>query len=224
VSTLSTAGALAKRSFDLLASGAGLLVLSPVLLGVGLAVRLTSPGPALYRQERVGRRGHPFPLLKFRSMRLGADQTGPLVTGEGDPRITRLGRWLRGRKLDELPQLWNVFRGDMSLVGPRPEVARYVSHYTEQQRRALEVRPGITDPATLEYRDEELLLGAVEPAAREDHYIREVMPRKLQLNLRYLARAGFWSDLGVLARTLKALTPGGARPDPRKPGRDGGSG
>ena len=221
---LTATGALAKRVLDLLVSGAGLLLLSPLLFGLGVAVRLTSPGPALYRQERVGRRGRAFRLLKFRSMRVGADRAGALVTGGGDPRITPLGRRLRRTKLDELPQLWNVLRGDMSLVGPRPEVPRYVSFYTPRQRRALEVRPGVTDPATLEYRNEEALLAAVPAAEREEHYLREVMPRKLELNLRYLDRAGFWADLGVLARTLRALAPGTLRSARGKPRPGAGSG
>jgi lipopolysaccharide/colanic/teichoic acid biosynthesis glycosyltransferase len=180
---------------------------------VAIAVRLGSAGPVLYTQERVGKDGKSFDLYKFRSMRSGADRDGALVTGGGDPRVTRVGRLLRATKLDELPQLWNVLRGDMSLVGPRPEVPRYVAHYTPDQRRVLAVRPGITDPATLAFRDEEVLLAGVPPAEREAHYVREVMPAKLALNLEYLERCGFWSDLGVIARTVGAVV--ARRPSPR---------
>jgi lipopolysaccharide/colanic/teichoic acid biosynthesis glycosyltransferase len=181
------------------------VALSPVFLALAAAIRLGSGSPVLYAQERVGRGGKPFLLYKFRSMREGADRAGALVTGAGDPRVTPLGRLLRRTKLDELPQLWNVLRGDMSLVGPRPEVARYVVHYAPEQRRVLAVRPGLTDPATLRYRDEEALLARIPAPEREAFYLREVMPRKLALNLEYLARSGFWSDLGVLLRTVRAL-------------------
>jgi lipopolysaccharide/colanic/teichoic acid biosynthesis glycosyltransferase len=195
----------------------GLVVLSPVLLLVAAAVKLTSPGPALFVQERVGRGGSTFRLLKFRSMRLARPGEGDLVTGRDDPRVTGLGRLLRRTKLDELPQLWNVVRGDMSIVGPRPEVPRYVSHYTPEQRRVLEVRPGITDPATLEFRDEEDLLAAVPPERREAYYLDKVLPLKLELNLAYLERRGPGSDLWVIARTLAALLPGRPRRMAEKP-------
>ena len=168
-------------------------------------MKLSSRGPVLFSQERVGRGGRPFRLLKFRSMRPGSESAGALVTGKGDPRVTSVGRWLRRTKLDELPQLWNVVRGDMSLVGPRPEVPRYVAYYTPEQHRVLEVRPGITDPATLAFRHEEELLGAVPVEKREAYYIREILPRKLELNLSYLRRAGALYDLGVLFRTVAAL-------------------
>ncbi len=191
-----------------------LLLLSPLLLLVGVCVKLTSRGPAVFAQQRVGRGGRLFRLYKFRSMRVAPAGSGDLVTGRDDPRITPVGRWLRRTKLDELPQLWNVARGDMSLVGPRPEVPRYVACYTPPQRQVLEVRPGITDPATLAFRDEEDLLAAVPADEREAYYLREVLPRKLELNREYLERRGVWSDLGVIARTLAGLLQG--------PGRAGG--
>jgi len=181
------------------------LLLAPLLLLATVAVKLSSPGPILFRQERVGRGGRRFLLLKFRSMRIGAESQGALVTGSGDARVTPVGRWLRRTKLDELPQLWNVVRGDMSLVGPRPEVPRYVAHYTAGQRRVLEVRPGITDPATLAFRNEEQLLGSVPVDQRESFYINEILPRKLEINLEYLAKDGVAQDLAVLLRTVAAL-------------------
>jgi lipopolysaccharide/colanic/teichoic acid biosynthesis glycosyltransferase len=194
----------AKRAFDVAAAGAGLLVLSPVLAGVALAVKLDG-GPAFYRQERVGRRGRPFRMWKFRTMVPNADRLGPQLTVAGDRRITRVGGWLRRSKLDELPQLLNVLTGDMSLVGPRPEVARYVALYTAEQRRVLELRPGITDPASIRYRDEERELAAA--ADPEAHYIRQVMPEKIRLNLDYAARASVLRDVGVIAATLLAVLP-----------------
>ena len=167
----------------------------------------------MFAQQRVGRGGRLFRLYKFRSMRVAPAGSGNLVTGRDDPRITPVGHWLRRTKLDELPQLWNVARGDMSLVGPRPEVPRYVACYTPQQRRVLEVRPGITDPATLAFRDEEDLLAAVPADEREAYYLREVLPRKLELNREYLERRGVWSDLGIIARTLATLLAGPGHAD-----------
>jgi lipopolysaccharide/colanic/teichoic acid biosynthesis glycosyltransferase len=203
------------RLLDLILVVPGLVVLSPLLLLLLLLVRLSSRGPALFVQERVGRQGRMFRLYKFRSMRVAPAGQGDLVTGRDDPRITPVGRWLRRTKLDELPQLWNVLRGDMSLVGPRPEVPRYAAAYTAEQRRVLQVRPGITDPATLEFRHEEDLLAGVPPEEREAYYVREVLPRKLEINLAYLDRRGPLSDLGVLLRTLAALLPGAGGPAER---------
>lgn len=185
-----------KRSFDVIGSTAALLVLSPLLLGLALIVRLTSPGPALYRATRVGRSGELFTLYKFRSMVANADKQGPAVTGSGDPRITSVGRVLRRTKLDELPQFFNVLRGDMSLVGPRPEDPRYVAHYTPAQREVLTVRPGITSPASLYYRHEEALVMS------EEQYLAEVMLVKLALELDYMRHATLWSDMGILVRTV----------------------
>jgi lipopolysaccharide/colanic/teichoic acid biosynthesis glycosyltransferase len=195
---------LAKRSFDLLCSTAGLIVLSPVLLGLAVAVRASDCGPAFFRQVRVGRRGVPFRIWKYRTMVVGADRLGPGVTRGGDPRITRIGRLLRRTKLDELPQLFNVFTGDMTLVGPRPEVPRYVDQYTPAQRAVLELKPGITDPATLAFRDEEELLRRADDMER--FYLEQCVPRKIRMNLDYARRATFWTDLGVVLRTLLPMS------------------
>jgi lipopolysaccharide/colanic/teichoic acid biosynthesis glycosyltransferase len=189
-----------KRVIDVAFSAAGLLLLSPVLLGIALAVRLTSGRPILFRQERIGLHGRPFELLKFRSMK---DGPGPIVTAAGDPRVTRLGRVLRRTKLDELPQLWNVVRGDMSLVGPRPEVARYVRMFPAEYRRILTVRPGITDFAALAFRDEEAVLARA--PSPEAAYAEEVLPAKLALYGRYLDDMSVRTDLLLLLRTLATV-------------------
>lgn len=192
----------AKRAFDVVASAVGLAVLSPLLVGIAVAVRRDG-GPALFRQERVGRHGVPFRLLKFRSMVVDAEKLGAQVTVGGDPRVTAVGRWLRKTKLDELPQLINVLRGEMSLVGPRPEVPRYVALYTPEQRRVLDVPPGITDPASIRFRDEEGELAAAEdPHA---YYVHVLMPEKLRLNLAYVDEATLLSDLRIIGRTLQAI-------------------
>jgi lipopolysaccharide/colanic/teichoic acid biosynthesis glycosyltransferase len=191
----------AKRALDVGVSAIGLLVLAPLMVAIGVVVRATSPGPALFRQERVGKDGVAFRLLKFRSMRPAAG--GPEVTAGSDTRITPIGRALRQWKLDELPQLINVLWGEMSLVGPRPEVERYVRHYTETQREALSVRPGITGVSQLLFRhEEELLAGQTDV---EDFYIRVVMPQKLELDLRYVHERSFTGDIGILVRTLTAI-------------------
>lgn len=188
-----------KRGIDIILSAAGLLLLAPVLLAVAAAVRLGSPGPILFRQVRVGRHGRPFVILKFRTMVPAAEGSGPQITAGRDPRVTRTGAILRRYKLDELPQLFNVLTGDMSLVGPRPEVPRYVALYTPAQQQVLAVRPGVTDPASLQYRHEaEILDAAGDP---ERHYIEVVMPDKLRLNLEYLQQASLWQDLKILVRT-----------------------
>jgi len=172
---------LVKRLFDVLASALGLLLLSPVLAVVAFAVKLCGGGPVFYRQRRVGQHGVPFDMWKFRTMIPNADQRGALVTKDRDDRITRAGRVLRKTKLDELPQLWNVLRGDMSLVGPRPEVPRYLDRYTEAQKTVLEYKPGITDLATLLFRNEEALLEGA--ADVETFYLQYCVPRKTELNL-----------------------------------------
>jgi lipopolysaccharide/colanic/teichoic acid biosynthesis glycosyltransferase len=189
-----------KRSFDLTFSAAGLLLLSPVLAVLALWVKLSDGGPIFYRQSRVGQGGQLFQILKFRSMVVNADKLGLSVTRDGDPRITRVGRFLRKTKLDELPQLWNVLVGDMSFVGPRPEVPRYVDRYTEEQRRVLELKPGITDPAALEFRNEEELLKTAEDT--EAFYVSYCVPRKIALSLAYAEQAGLWKDVGVIIRTV----------------------
>ena len=193
-----------KRGVDLALALLGLTLLSPLFLILGVVVAATSGQPVLFRQDRIGLDGRPFRLLKFRTMR--ADAGGGLpITGSGDPRVTSLGRLLRTSKLDELPQLVNVVRGEMSFVGPRPEVPRYVALYTREQRGVLEVRPGLTDPATVLFRDEEALLCAVEEARREAYYVNEVLPRKLAINLRYVEQAGLMYDLGLIIGTVKAI-------------------
>lgn len=190
-----------KRGFDILASGAGLIILSPLMLGIAIAVRASSPGPALHRARRVGRGGQEFTLYKFRSMVADADRHGPGITAAGDGRVTGVGRFLRRTKLDELPQLINVLRGDMSLVGPRPEDPRYVALYTPEQRRILEQRPGITSMASLTYRHEERMLSGDD---WERVYIEQVLPAKLAIDLDYAQRASVWRDIALILRTVLA--------------------
>jgi lipopolysaccharide/colanic/teichoic acid biosynthesis glycosyltransferase len=194
----------AKRIFDLTVAALALLLLSPLMLAIAVVVKLDSPGPAFFRQQRVGRFGVPFRIRKFRTMVADAPATGPAITVGADARITRAGRWLRASRLDELPQLIDVLAGHMSLVGPRPEVPRYVAQYPPALReRALSVRPGITDPSSLLFLDEgELLARAADP---EREYIDVILPRKLQCAADYAARANLRSDLGVLAQTLRVL-------------------
>lgn len=192
-----------KRAFDCMAAAIGLLLLFPVLLALSLLIKLSSPGPVLYRQERVGRGGKLFWIAKFRSMLEGADNGGPAITASGDPRVTALGGDLRRLKLDELPQLWNVLKGEMSLVGPRPEVPCYVETYSDSQRRVLVIRPGITDPGSILYRHEEQLLG---DQPNPERYYREViLPHKLNLNLEYLSHISFSYDLSLLLRTTGCI-------------------
>jgi lipopolysaccharide/colanic/teichoic acid biosynthesis glycosyltransferase len=183
----------------------GVLVLSPVLLLIGLAVTLETGLPVLFRQIRVGRNGEPFHLLKFRTMRAG--KSGLSITVRGDSRVTRVGRVLRKFKLDELPQLWNVVRGEMSLVGPRPEVPEFVDMKNPVWRSVLRVRPGITDPASILYRnEEELLAKAPNPV---EFYEETLLPTKLALNLAYLEKQSFWGDVGVIWQTARcAIFPG----------------
>ena len=195
---------LAKRLFDLVGAGSALLLLAPLLLLVGLAIRLDSPGPVFFRQERVGRDGVLFRIHKFRTMQLDAPALGPQVTVGRDARITRIGHALRHYRIDELPQFIDVLLGRMSLVGPRPEVPRFVAHYPPALRaQVLAVRPGITDPASLAHIDEAALLAAAADPERE--YIDRILPRKLALQADYAARATLWSDLVVLGRTLRVL-------------------
>lgn len=189
-----------KRAFDMAFSLVLLVLLLPLLLVFALAVTITSPGGAFFRQVRVGRGGREFRLLKFRSMRPGSEAKGQLTIGGRDPRITGVGYFLRKTKLDELPQLWNVLIGDMSVVGPRPEVPKYVALYTAEQRAVLHVRPGITGMASLDYIDEnELLARAADP---EKAYLEEVMPAKLALDLRYVREQSFLLDLRIILATV----------------------
>jgi len=190
---------IAKRFLDVAASACGLVVLSPVLAATGVLVKISSPGPVLFRQQRVGRRKQLFSLFKFRTMR--TDTMGLSITADGDRRITPIGRILRKTKLDELPGLLNVLLGHMSLVGPRPEVPDYVDgHYAEAWDRVFEVRPGITDPATIEFRNEEDLLATADDPERM--YVEEILPHKVSMQLRYIDEASFARDIRVLFETL----------------------
>jgi lipopolysaccharide/colanic/teichoic acid biosynthesis glycosyltransferase len=193
-----------KRVFDIVVAGVGLVVLAPLLAVLGVWVRADSTGPALFRQERVGRGGALFRIHKFRTMRSGDEATGSPITVGADARITSAGAFLRRHKLDELPQLIDVLRGDMSLVGPRPELPRYVAEYPVALRdKVLSVRPGITDLASIEFRNEaELLARAADP---EREYREVVLPAKLRLAVEYVESATLASDLRVIGRTLKAL-------------------
>ena len=189
-----------KRLFDILASGFGLLILSPLFLILAVWIPLDSPGPVFYRQTRVGRGGRDFRIFKFRTMRVGADKGSLVTIGGRDPRVTRAGSFLRRLKLDELPQLINVLVGDMSLVGPRPEVRKYVDLYTPEQLHVLDVRPGMTDAASIKYRNESELLGQAEDP--EDYYIHVVLPDKLAINLDYVRNHSFWGDIQLIFKTI----------------------
>jgi len=192
-----------KRLFDLCWTIPGLLVLWPAFLVIAVLIKLDDGGAVFFRQVRVGQYGRAFRVWKFRTMIARAEQCGgPLTVGD-DPRITRVGRWLRHSKLDELPQLFNVLAGQMSLVGPRPEVPHYVALYTPDQRRVLDLVPGITDPASIAYRDESALLAQAPDWERQ--YIDVIMPEKIRLNLAYAARATQWKDFLVVVVTLLSL-------------------
>lgn len=189
-----------KRLFDIIASGLGLLVLSPLFLVLAIWIKLDSKGPVFYRQVRVGKDNKDFRIFKFRSMRVGSDKGSLVTIGGRDPRITRSGYIIRKLKLDELPQLINVFVGDMSLVGPRPEVRHYVNYWTPEQMRVLDVRPGITDPASIKFRNEnELMEQAEDP---EDYYINVIMQEKLKLYLDYVDHHTFWGDIALIFKTF----------------------
>jgi lipopolysaccharide/colanic/teichoic acid biosynthesis glycosyltransferase len=194
---------MSKRLFDLLAAGAGLVLLAPLLLVMALWIKLDSPGPVLFRQQRIGRHGVPFDIYKFRTMADRPDAGRQLTVGR-DPRITRAGHFLRRSKLDELPQLLNVLQGTMSLVGPRPEVPRYVACYPPEARKAvLSVAPGITDLASILYKEESEILGrAADP---ERAYIETILPVKLAYYQRYVRERSFWLDLRIIFQTLAAI-------------------
>ena len=195
---------IAKRIFDLLSALAGLLLLSPFFLLLAAFIRLDSPGPVFFRQVRVGRGGQPFRIHKFRTMATDASADGLQLTVGSDPRVTRTGRWLRKYKLDELPQLIDVVRGKMSLVGPRPEVPKYVKHYSREQKDiVLSVRPGITDNASIEYRDENNILA--ESDNPEQDYIEKILPIKLGYYLRYVADRSMTGDVAIILRTFGAI-------------------
>lgn len=192
-----------KRIVDLLAAAAGLLLLSPLFLLVALLIKLESPGPVFFRQERVGRNFRFFKIVKFRTM---ADAPGTRITVGDDPRVTLLGRWLRRAKIDELPQLWNVIKGEMSLVGPRPEVPHYVQQFHRDYEQILQVPPGITDLASIEFSGEATLLGQFPDPERA--YVERILPRKLELGKRYVRERSFWLDARILANTMTRLFTG----------------
>ena len=192
-----------KRFFDIVASGCGLLVLLPLFLVIAIWIKLDSKGPVFYRQVRVGRHNKDFRIIKFRSMRVGADKGSLVTIGGRDPRITRSGYFIRKYKLDELPQLINVFIGQMSIVGPRPEVRHYVDYWTKEQLHVLDVRPGITDPASIKFRNEnELMEKADNP---ENYYINVIMQEKIRLYLEYVDKVGFWYDIKLIFKTFKVI-------------------
>lgn len=189
----------AKRVFDIATSAAALVVLAPLMVAIAVLIKVDSPGPVFFRQRRLGLGARPFVMLKFRTMIADAEVMGPGITVNGDRRVTRMGGLLRRFDLDELPTLVNVLKGDMSIVGPRPEVPQYLAYYTEEQRRVFSVKPGLTDPATLVFRDESALLVG---ADAEQAYVREVLPRKLALSLAYADRQSFLGDMGIILKTL----------------------
>lgn len=189
-----------KRAFDIIASGLGLIVLSPLFLVLAIWIKLDSKGPVFYRQVRVGFKNKDFRIFKFRSMRVGADKGSLVTIGGHDPRVTKSGYFIRKFKFDELPQLINVFLGDMSLVGPRPEVRHYVDYWTPEQMHVLDVRPGITDPASIKFRNEnELMENAEDP---EKYYIEVIMQEKIKLYLEYVEKHSFLYDIGLIFKTF----------------------
>ena len=202
-----------KRLFDIVASGCGLIILSPLFLILAIWIKFDSKGPVFYRQVRVGRGNKDFRIFKFRSMRVGADKGSLVTIGGRDPRVTRSGYYIRKYKFDELPQLINVFIGDMSLVGPRPEVRHYVNYWTPEQMHVLDVRPGITDPASIKFRkqreqsakyavENELMEKAEDP---EDYYIHVIMQEKIKLYLEYVKNSSFWYDVKLIFQTFKVI-------------------
>ncbi len=191
---------MAKRLFDVIFSLIGLILLSPILLIISLCVLSDLEGSVIYRQKRIGKNGIEFYLFKFKTMKKGSDRKGLLTVGSRDQRITRTGYYLRKYKLDELPQLMNVLLGDMSLVGPRPEVKKYTDLYSEAQRQVLLVKPGITDYASIEFSNENEILGA--SPNPEETYIQEIMPQKLLLNLKYISEKSLWTDIRIIFSTI----------------------
>ncbi len=192
-----------KRLFDVISSLLVLVTLSPFFLLIAILILIDSPGAVLFRQKRVGKGSKEFDLYKFRSMHCNAEKKGQLTVGGRDSRITSVGYWLRKFKLDEYPQLINVLKGDMSVVGPRPEVPKYVSLYNEEQKKVLSIPPGLTDYASLEYIDEDRLLGESEDP--ELMYIEQIMPKKLELNLLYLEESSFTVDLKIIFSTIRKI-------------------
>ena len=191
------------RFFDIIFSIIGLVILSPLFIVLYLLIRIESKGGGFYSQERIGKNGKPFKLYKFRSMRIGSDKKGLITIGEKDNRITKTGFILRKYKLDELPQLWNVFIGDMSLVGPRPEVKKYTDLYTDEQRQVLKVRPGITDWASIKYVDENKILG--EAKDPDEAYVTLIMPNKIKLNMVYINHQTLGEYFKIIFTTFKKI-------------------
>jgi lipopolysaccharide/colanic/teichoic acid biosynthesis glycosyltransferase len=195
---------MAKRLFDLLFSAFGLLCLMPLFIVIAVVIKLDSRGPIFFRQERVGQLGRPFRIHKFRTMLIDAEARGLQLTAGADPRITRSGKFLRKYKLDELAQLFDVIKGDMSLVGPRPEVPRYVALYPEAAKQLIfTVKPGITDLASIEFRDENQLLAASENPERD--YIEKILPRKIDYYSQYVSRRSLWGDFTLILRTILSI-------------------
>ena len=197
---MSTFNRIVKRIFDFICSTAGLIVLSPILIVIAVKIKTGDNGPVFFKQIRVGEKNKEFEILKFRTMVVDAEKLGRQITVGNDSRITKIGAFLRKYKLDELPQLINVFKGDMSLVGPRPEVPRYVKLYNEEQKKVLEVKPGITDLASIRYRDENELLGKAENP--DNLYINTIMPDKLALNLEYIHKNNVFFDIYIILKTI----------------------
>ncbi|QEG22330.1 sugar transferase [Mariniblastus fucicola] len=199
-----------KRLFDIVLSLTGIIVLSPVMLVCALLVKLTSKGPVFFEQIRVGKNFQPFGILKFRSMVVDAEKLGAQITADRDPRITSIGRILRKTKLDELPQLINVLKGDMSLVGPRPEVPKYVELFEEDFRKLLQVRPGITDIASIEYRfEEEILAQSSDPTQT---YIEEILPAKIKLGEQYVNKSSVLFDVQLIFKTFLTIVGSDRKP------------
>ncbi len=198
-----------KRIFDLTLSVLGLLILLPVLMLTASLIKCSSPGPVLFKQERIGLNGQPFQIIKFRTMVVDAEKSGRQITVYDDPRITKAGKYLRKFKIDELPQLYNILKGEMSLVGPRPEVSKYVEMYSEKQLAVLSVKPGITDYASIEFRNEDELLALSDNP--EQVYIEIVMPYKLKLGLKYIKDMSLTTDLKILLFTLLPGMRGGIK-------------
>lgn len=192
-----------KRLFDIFASGLGLICLSPLFAVLAIWIKCDSKGPVFYRQVRVGKGNSDFQIFKFRSMKPDSDKLGLITVGGRDPRVTRSGYYIRKYKLDELPQLINVFIGNMSLVGPRPEVRKYVDMYSPEQLHVLDVRPGITSLASLRYRNENDVLAKAENPDKA--YVEKVMPDKLRIDLEYVDKASFWTDIQLIFSTLKSI-------------------
>jgi len=210
---------LLKRLFDFVLSLLGLVLLFPLGVVVASIIKLSDRGPVLYAQTRIGQFGGPFRIWKFRTMVVNADKLGLQVTRDQDPRITPIGRFLRKTKLDELPQLWNVFVGDMTFVGPRPEVPKYVALYNPDQREILQLKPGITDLASIMFRDEEELLRQAPNV--EEFYISYCIPKKIELNRAYAAKASLVQDLGIILRTLSAVLLGAPKSQSRPSAQNG---